>query len=288
MAENIEPDQPENRWLACHIRHRLQGPAGGFELAVDLTIPRGEFTLLTGPSGAGKTTLLRILAGFQRPDTGHVRLGGRVWSDTASRTMLPVQRRQIGFVFQDYALFPNMSVRGNLDYALGRGATRDAAMHLLDMVGLTALAAAAPSQLSGGQKQRLALIRALARKPELLLLDEPLSALDPDLRLRMQDEVLRLHRHFATTTVMISHDPLEIARLADRVLRLENGRIVRDQPQETTGEPLALHVAGPDAEGWCTALIGERQHRLRYAVPPGGLPPGTPLRLTATPAGQKG
>ncbi len=279
-------------WLQCRVRHRLQGPAGGFDLAVDLTIPKGQFILLTGPSGAGKTTLLRILAGFQRPDAGRVSLGGRVWSDTDARQMLPVQQRRIGFVFQDYALFPNMSVRRHLDYALGRGAAPTAAMELLDLVGLAALASAFPAQLSGGQKQRLALIRALARQPDLLMLDEPLSALDPELRLRLQDELLRLHRHFATTTLMISHDPLEIARLADRVLRLDNGRLTRDHLPALAEVPQALHVAGPDAAGWSTALIGERPYRLRYPVPPEGLPPGTPLSLSAAaianPAAQTG
>lgn len=277
-------EEGQARWLRIDIAHRLHGPAGSFDLLADLAVARGEFVVLAGPSGAGKTTLLRILAGFQRPDRGRVLVGGTVWTDRDRRIQLPVRRRPIGFVFQDYALFPNMTVRGNLDYALGRGAPAGEAARLLELTGLEGLAGAYPATLSGGQKQRLALIRALARRPQLLMLDEPLSALDPDLRLRLQDELLRLHRIFGTTTLMVSHDPLEIARLADRVIRLEGGRVVADGPV-TRGEGLlAQHVSGPDAEGWCQAHVFGRLCRLRYAVPPEGLAPGAMVRLDAVSA----
>lgn len=270
--------------LRIGITHRLLGPAGAFDLMVDIEIARGAFVVLTGPSGAGKTTLLRILAGFQMPDRGRVEVGGKVWTDRERGAHLAVKRRSIGFVFQDYALFPNMTVRGNLDYALGRRAKPGEAERLLEMAGLEKLAYACPATLSGGQKQRLALIRALARRPELLMLDEPLSALDPDLRLRLQDELLRLHRDFATTTLMVSHDPLEAVRLADRVIRMESGRIVADGPVRRSGGLLAQHLSGPDAEGWCEALVNGGICRLRYDVPSGGLAPGSIVQLESASA----
>lgn len=276
-----EEGQSPSPWLRIDIVHRLHGPAGGFDLVADLAISRGAFVVLAGPSGAGKTTLLRILAGFQRPDRGRVLVDRVTWTDSGRRTQMAVHRRPIGFVFQDYALFPNMTVRGNLDYALGRHAARGEAERLLALAELGNLSRCYPATLSGGQKQRLALIRALARRPQLLMLDEPLSALDPDLRQQLQDELLRLHRAFGTTTLMVSHDPLEIARLADRVIRLENGRVVADGPVRRDQGLRAQHVSGPDAEGWCEALVNGHLCRLRYAVPPGGLAPGTMVGLDA-------
>lgn len=248
----------------------LNGPSGMFDLQIDLRIGQGEFIALAGPSGAGKTTLLRLLAGFDRQVEGRIAVEGKLWLETASRRFLPVRKREIGFVFQDYALFPNMSVLGNVTYALGRRADPAKALRLLEQVRLAGLAAARPAQLSGGQKQRLALIRALARRPKLLLLDEPLSALDPAMRAQLQDEVLRLHQTFGTTTIMVSHDMAEIAKMADRVLRLEAGRIHFDGPPAgafaATSNGLRARgvlLAPPDATGEALVLLNGEATRLR-------------------------
>jgi molybdate transport system ATP-binding protein len=175
-------------------------------------------------------------------------------------------------VFQDYALFPNMTVRRNVEYAM-RSRDPDEVKRLLQLVDLAALADAYPARLSGGQKQRLALIRALARKPSLLMLDEPLSALDPLLRRQLQDELKRLHHAFGTTTLLISHDIPEILRLADRVIRLEHGKVVFDGSPAAAfgtsndGGKLVIsgeHINGPDENGIATVRIDGRLTRIRY------------------------
>jgi molybdate transport system ATP-binding protein len=288
MARYIDMSQLENRDVPPQIelsaRLGLMGPGGPFNLDIELAIKPGTFVIFEGPSGAGKTTMLRILAGLQMPREGRVVVGGKIWCDTRNRRALPVNQRSIGFVFQDYALFPNMTVRGNLDYALGRSARAGEAMRLLDLVKLRELAEAYPSRLSGGQKQRLALIRALARRPQVLMLDEPLSALDPPMRQELQDELKRLHREFGTTTLMSSHDLIEIARLADRVVRLENGRIVRDGKfsQGGNGTLAARHLAGPDDQGFCQVLLEGKVFRLRYRDLPENLMAGMEMQVIPT------
>ncbi|MDP2783875.1 MAG: ABC transporter ATP-binding protein [Sulfurimicrobium sp.] len=209
-------------------RQRLHTAEGETLLDVDLRIGKGEFVTLFGPSGAGKTTLLRILAGLMKPESGRVVVEGEVWFDSARGINLPTQQRRVGFVFQDYALFPNMTVRGNLEFALENKLERRRVDELLELTGLAELQQRRPDSLSGGQKQRVALARALARQPRILLLDEPLSALDAATRLRLQDEILKLHRAFGITTLIVSHDLSEVFKLASRVLALESGRIVRD------------------------------------------------------------
>ncbi len=210
--------------IEIDVRRDL-GDAG--ELAVKLQLEKGSFTALGGPSGSGKTTLLRILAGLDRAK-GSLRVGGETWQN--AQTFVPPQRREIGFVFQEYALFENMSVEKNLLFVTD---DRPLAEELLEMTGLAALRRRMPATLSGGQKQRVALCRALMRRPKLLLLDEPLSALDPSMRRQLQEDILRLHRAFGTTTLMVSHDPGEIYRMSRRVVMLQNGRVVRDaSPQE--------------------------------------------------------
>ncbi|MDQ2083781.1 ATP-binding cassette domain-containing protein [Xanthobacteraceae bacterium Astr-EGSB] len=255
------------------MRVALNGAAGRFALDLAVGIERGSIVAIVGPSGAGKTTFLRLIAGLARPDAGRLCVDGEVWCDTGARLHLPTQRRRLGFVFQDYALFPNMTVRGNVEYALGRSASRGAADDLLGLVALERLQNAYPDRLSGGQKQRLALIRALARRPWLLLLDEPLSALDPVMRRQLQGELKRLHATFGTTTLIVSHDTSEILRLADRVLRLEEGRIVYDGTPvgalgiEEADAGISLvgeHVEGPDADGRARVLLDGRIRRVRY------------------------
>ena len=223
-------------------RKQLQTADGPLELAIQADIAEGEFVTLFGKSGAGKTTLLRMLAGLTDPDAGTLVVGDETWFDGAHGIRRAPQQRKIGFVFQDYALFPNMSVRGNLEFALETQRDGQHVDELLALMELGALAQRRPAELSGGQRQRVALARALARRPRILLLDEPLSALDAETRLRLQDELLKLHRAFKLTTLLVSHDLGEVFKLSDRVLALERGRIVRQgKPLEVFGD---LMVSG--------------------------------------------
>ena len=214
-----------------HLTKALHTAAGPRTLDVRLTLTPGELVALTGPSGAGKTTLLRLLAGLSRPDDGFLTWEGQTWYSRARRQWLPPQRRPLGFVFQDYALFPNLTVRENLAFAAeGQPEARRLVDELLRLLELTELAPRRPAVLSGGQQQRVALARALARRPRLLLLDEPLSALDLPTRLRLQAALAEVHRQYQLTTVLISHDPAEIARLAHRVVELDLGQVTRVGP----------------------------------------------------------
>lgn len=223
-------------FIELDLQKRLFGAGGCFELKVHLSIPKNAIVALTGPSGAGKTTLLRLLAGLDRPDAGTIKVQGKTWFDQAIGIHLPPQKREIGFVFQNYALFPTMSVRKNLSYA---AANRNFPQieRLLKMMGLEEFRDRLPHQLSGGQQQRVALARALVRRPKILLLDEPLSALDPVMRARLQKEILMLQRELDLTVLLVSHDQNEIQRLASTVLRIDQGRI------QNLGRPPAC-VAG--------------------------------------------
>ena len=233
--------------IEIDVRKQLLGAQGAFALEVKFQVQPGEVVALFGESGAGKTTVLRMLAGLAEPDAGHIRAGGETWFD--GRTRVPVQRRRVGYMFQDYALFPAMSVRGNIEFALPRGAGRERASELIELMGLGALQHRKPATLSGGQQQRVALARALAAQPQLLLLDEAFSALDHDTRLRLQDEVLRLQRQFGITVIMVSHDVSEVYRLCRRVLLLEAGRILREGPP--------AHVFGAGQTGGRFTFAGE-------------------------------
>ena len=213
--------------ITIDVAKKLQSSASTTMLDVTLQIEQGSFVAVAGESGSGKTTLLRILAGLEK-SKGNIKVGGEIWQ--SERFFLPVQRRRIGFVFQNYALFENMNVEQNLLYV---SKDRELARHLLELTGLTSLAKRYPNSLSGGQKQRVALCRAFMRRPKLLLLDEPLSALDPQMRLKLQQDIMRLHKEFGTTSIMVSHDPSEIYRLASHVYMLQNGRIVQEgSPKE--------------------------------------------------------
>ena len=207
------------------LRKQLDGAGGPLRLDVEARLGGGSFATLFGPSGAGKTTILRMLAGLAAPDDGRIVVDGATWFDAARRINLPPQQRAIGFVFQDYALFPNLTVRENIAYAVPRHESQWVE-ELLALTGLRQLHDRMPSSLSGGQRQRVALARAIARKPRLLLLDEPLSALDLSLRHQLQDELTVLHRRFGLTTLMVSHELGEVFKLSDHVLRLDAGRIV--------------------------------------------------------------
>lgn len=208
--------------IQIDIHKRLHGSHGDMHLDVNLEIQKGEFVALMGKSGSGKTTLLRVLAGLEKAE-GKIAVEDIIWLHR--QKMLPPQQREIGFIFQDYALFDNMSVEENLlfvndDEVLAR--------RLLEMTELTALAYRNVKGLSGGQKQRVSLCRAMMKKPKLLLMDEPLSALDPAMRTKLQDEILKLHQTFGTTTIMVSHDTDASYHLADRILVLDQGKIIAD------------------------------------------------------------
>jgi len=208
--------------IEIDIKKELHGSQGAMNLDVNLNINNNDFIALTGLSGSGKTTLLRSLAGLEKAE-GIIKVDNEIWQD--EKEFLPVQKRKIGFVFQDYALFPNMTVIENLFFV---NKDKELANHLLKITDLEALANRLPNSLSGGQKQRVSLCRALMNKPKLLLMDEPLSALDPNMRTKLQDEILQLHKEFETTTILVSHDPSEIYKLSNRVIVLNDGNVIDD------------------------------------------------------------
>ena len=208
--------------IKIDINKKLHGSYGEMNLNVNLNINEGDFIALAGQSGSGKTTLLRILAGLEDAN-GTIKIGEDIWLD--DKNVLPPQKRKIGFVFQDYALFPNMTVEENLLFV---NKDKKLANHLLDLTELSELKNRVPNTLSGGQKQRVSLCRAMMNRPKLLLMDEPLSALDPAMRTKLQNEILTLHKEFGTTTIMVSHDPSEIYRLASRIVVLDQGVIIDD------------------------------------------------------------
>ena len=208
--------------IKIDISKKLHGANGEMNLKVNLEIKQGEFVALAGLSGSGKTTLLRILAGLEDAK-GTLEIDNNIWLN--EKFCLASQKREIGFVFQDYALFPNFSVLDNLLYV---NKDKELANYLLKMTELEELKNRFPQTLSGGQKQRVSLCRALMNRPKILLMDEPLSALDSNMRTKLQNEILTLHKEFNTTTIMVSHDPSEIYRLANRVVILNFGGIIND------------------------------------------------------------
>jgi molybdate transport system ATP-binding protein len=239
------------------VEKKLHTASGEWPLQVELNIEANEFLGITGTSGSGKTTLLRMIAGLVAPDQGRIEVEGKIWLDTEKGINLPPQQRGIGMVFQDYALFPNMSVRQNLLYALPKGSSSSVVEELIGITALEGLVDRYPRQLSGGQQQRVALARALVRRPKLLLLDEPLSALDPRMRAHLQNYIHRVHETFELTTLIVSHDYREMFKLAKRVIGLKDGKIVQpDLPDSVlyantgdgrfrlSGEILSLEESG--------------------------------------------
>ena len=208
--------------IKIDISKKLHGANGEMDLNINLEIKQGEFVALAGLSGSGKTTLLRILAGLEDAK-GTLEIDNNIWLN--EKFCLASQKREIGFVFQDYALFPNFSVLDNLLYV---NKDKELANYLLKMTELEELKNRFPQTLSGGQKQRVSLCRALMNRPKILLMDEPLSALDSNMRTKLQNEILTLHKEFNTTTIMVSHDPSEIYRLANRIVVLNYGQIIND------------------------------------------------------------
>ncbi len=229
--------------------------------AVDIDIDAGEFCTLLGPSGSGKTTLLRIIAGYDDATSGTIRIGGREVAD------IPVARRNIGMVFQNYALFPHMTVAENIAFPLemrGLSATERSRKveSVIDLIGLKGLAGRLPRQLSGGQQQRVAVARALVFDPDILLMDEPLGALDKNLRTAMQSEIRALHRRIGVTIVYVTHDQEEATNMSDRVVVMNQGRV------EQSGPPAALYDR--PANAFVARFLGECTLLPATADPVGG------------------
>lgn len=211
--------------------------------SVSFTAAEGEFISILGPSGCGKTTLLRAIAGLERQNEGRVVISGHDVS------LLPVSKRHVGIVFQSYALFPNLTARANIAYGFfGNGHNRlvvnERVEELLDLVGLSELGGKYPGQLSGGQQQRVALARAMALSPKLLLLDEPLSALDAQVRVMLRAEIRSMTRRLGLTTIMVTHDQEEALTMADRILVMKDGKLIQNgSPWEVYDEPKTPFVA---------------------------------------------
>jgi molybdate transport system ATP-binding protein len=248
------------------IEARLRGRLGAFALDVDLCAPSSGVTALFGPSGCGKTTLLRCLAGLCRLD-GTVRFKNEVWQD--ERRFEPPHRRPVGYVFQEPSLFAHLSVRGNLTFGLKRTtAARTLAFEqAVDLLDLGPLLDRSTHKLSGGERQRVAIGRALLVQPELLLMDEPVSSLDVESRAEIIDRLERINRTLATPVIYVSHDPVEVARFADRVLAMRAGRIVSASETPTASGGLAEAGAIAALE----ALSAEEVRRLALAALMAGL-----------------
>ena len=213
--------------IEINIQKELYGSNGKMTLDINTNIKAQEFIGLSGHSGSGKTTLLRIIAGLESSN-GTLKVDDIIWYD--KNTNLPPQKRDIGFVFQEYALFPNMTILQNLLFI---DDDKNLANHLLNLTELSNLKDKYPNNLSGGQKQRVSLCRALMGRPRVLLMDEPFAALDLKMREKLQNEILILHKEFKITTIIVSHDIVELNKLCDRILILDQGEIVSDTRSNT-------------------------------------------------------
>ena len=247
----------------------LRSSEGSFTLDIDLNIEAGNFLTIYGPSGAGKTTLLRILAGLVMPEEGLIQINNSTWFNSDKKISLKPNRRSVGLVFQDYALFPNLSVSENIKFGLTKSHDRELVNDVIDLMDLGGLIERKPATLSGGQSQRVALARTLVTRPQLLLLDEPLAALDMVMRQKIQDYLLEAHNRFELTTIMVSHDIGEIFKLSHQVIQLENGQITASGLPSTlffnkeatgrfqfTGE--ILEISDEDVVYVITVLIGQQ------------------------------
>lgn len=252
---------------------------GRGELRIQLSLESHSLTALYGASGAGKTTLLRLLAGLETPVSGRIVVDGDTWLDTSSKINVPIQQRSIGFVFQDSALFPNMTVRENLAYAAA--SQKDALIdELLQKIGLESLAHRKPDALSGGQRQRVALARALVRRPKVLLLDEPFASLDATTAESLREVLMSLHQQAQTTTLLVTHSQEDIRQLADRKIELERGRVKTDEENRPNPAPVDGRITHIDYENRCieTATV---QIRLSASAPwPNDLKVGDEMSLS--------
>ena len=266
---------------------------------VSFTVDEGSLLALLGPSGVGKTTTLRVIAGFESPDSGTVEIGGSIV--TGPGTLVPPERRRVGMVFQDYALFPHLSVRRNIAYGLPKGADSSRRVQeIVDLVGLAGAESRLPHELSGGEQQRVALARALAPNPAVVLLDEPFSNLDASLRARVRSEVKRILREVGTSAIFVTHDQEEALSLADRIGVMLQGQVVQvDTPEALYARPSSPEVAsflgeanvldGQASDGFVRCELGilptaqKQEGRVMVVVRPEAvaLSPAEPGALTA-------
>ncbi len=272
--------------MALEVIARATAP---IPLDVAFRVERGELLALVGHSGSGKTTLLRTIAGLWQPEVARIVVDGMTWLDTGAKANLPPHQRRVGLVFQNYALFPHMTAVQNVMAAMDR-ADRAEAARLLDLVNLHGLADRRPAQLSGGQQQRVAVARALARRPQALLLDEPFSAVDRATRERLYAEIIALRAHLAMPVVLVTHDVNEAQLLADRMVVIEAGRVIREgTTAEVMADPDAQHAMGiREVAAMLPATVAEHLAdgltRLDAATGPLFLPmvgsnPGTKVRV---------
>ena len=246
----------------------------------DLQVASGEILALLGPSGSGKTTLLRLIAGFERPDEGRILIGGRAVVDIANSVWVAAEDRGVGMVFQDYALFPHLTVTQNVRFGLRNTSKRDREDRVTDLLRLTELEPYAeryPHELSGGQQQRVALARALAPRPGIVLLDEPFNGLDPDLRPQMRREVARILRHLGTAAVLVTHDQEEALGMADQVAVIRNGELQQlGTPEDIYYSPKTAFVANFVGHAdFIPGVVSRAQVRSEIGVFP--CPPDLPL-----------
>ena len=243
--------------ISISLQKQLNAAAGKMLLNIDFNIEQGKFITIYGNSGAGKTSILRMIAGLLTPGKGQISVNDNIWLDTEKGIRLTPQQRKIGFVFQDYALFPNMTVVENLTFALDKGQELKIISELIDIMELGELANKKPITLSGGQQQRVALARALVRKPDILMLDEPLSSLDIKMRSKLQDYIMKVHRAYNLTTILVSHDISEIIKMSDYIYELSDGKIINqgnpkevltgsqvNEPIQIIGEIIAIANVG--------------------------------------------
>lgn len=213
--------------IRTRLIKRLMAADGEFTLDVNFSSDAHQIIAIYGPSGVGKTSILRMIAGLLKPDGGFLQVDNRDWYHAENQVALPPGDRNVGFVFQDYALFPNMSVIQNIEFAIPKDGDRKMAEELIRHFDLNELRNSTPDKLSGGQQQRVAVARAFAQQPNVLCLDEPLSALDHSLRTKLQDFILEEHKKRPFTILMVSHDVAEIFKMADRVLHLKDGKVLK-------------------------------------------------------------
>ncbi|MAQ75088.1 MAG: hypothetical protein CL613_01995 [Aquimarina sp.] len=207
------------------IHKILKGKSGNFNLNIKLHIEKGKIIGIYGASGEGKTSLAKMLCGILMPDQGKIIVADQVWYDSEKKINLKPQKRSANLMFQDYALFPNMSVRKNLEFALQKNGDSKIIEDIISIIELENLQHSKIHKLSGGQQQRVALARAMVNMPRLLILDEPLSAIDEEMRIKLQDYILKTHKAYHLTTILISHNISELHKIADSVYELENGSL---------------------------------------------------------------
>lgn len=273
-SDGAAPAAGQGEAIALSIQRLIKDYGGGVQAlkGIDLEIRQGEFMTLLGPSGSGKTTLLRAIAGLLAPSSGAIVLNNRTVYDSARGVSLPPQVRDLGMVFQSFALWPHMTVAENIAFALKvrrwkRKQREERIEELLGLIGLPGYGPRYPAELSGGQKQRVALARAIAYQPSVLLLDEPLSSLDAELRLEMRAYLKRFQREVGLTAVYVTHDQEEALALSDRIAVLESGNLIQaDSPEAIVRRPATIRVASFISAANIMPLGELREHHSEAAV----------------------